>query len=74
MIDATIHVFNRLLKDTRYSPSAKKFHYMFNLRELSKVTEGLIFAQPNNYKGKPEEMIGLWIHEVKRVFEDRLIN
>lgn len=47
---------------------------MFNLRELSKVTEGIIFAQPSNYKGKPEEMIGLWIHEVKRVFEDRLIN
>jgi len=27
LIDGTIHIFNRILKDTRYSPSAKKFHY-----------------------------------------------
>ena len=74
MIDATIHLFNRILKDnTRYSPTAKKFHYMFNLREISKVTEGLMFALPTFYKGKREHMIKLWIHECKRVFEDRMI-
>lgn len=47
---------------------------MFNLREISKVTEGLMFAQTNNYKDKPSNMIKLWIHETKRVFEDRLIS
>ena len=47
---------------------------MFNLREISKVTEGLMFAQVGNYKDKPSNLIKLWIHECKRVFEDRLIN
>ncbi len=46
LIEATIHVFNRLLKDTRFSPTASKFHYMFNLRELSKVTEGIMMSLP----------------------------
>lgn len=27
LIEATIHLFNKVLKDTRYSPSARKFHY-----------------------------------------------
>jgi dynein heavy chain len=27
LINGTIHIFNKILKDTRYSPSAKKFHY-----------------------------------------------
>lgn len=74
LIDATIYVFNKLGRDTRYSATAKKFHYMFNLREISKVTEGIMFAQPNSYKAKGDLIVKLWIHECKRVFEDRMIN
>lgn len=74
LIDATIFMFNKLGRDTRYSPTAKKFHYMFNLREISKVIEGIMFAQPVNYKDKSDSIIKLWIHECKRVFEDRMIN
>ena len=74
LIDATIAVFNKILKDTTFSPSAKKFHYQFNLREISKVVEGLMMSNPNAYRNNPSKLIKLWVHESKRVFEDRLIN
>jgi len=60
--------------DTRYSPSSKKFHYQFNLRDLSKVIEGTMLSLSNHYKGFPQKLIALWVCESKRVFEDRMIN
>lgn len=45
LIEATIILFNKILRDTRYSPSSKKFHYQFNLRDLSKVCEGIMLSQ-----------------------------
>lgn len=74
IVEATLTLFNRILKDTRYSPSARKFHYQFNLRELSHVIEGVMLATPNAYKGHPKKLTKLWLHEAKRVFEDRMIN
>jgi|NOAtaT_7_FD_contig_31_1470929_length_493_multi_2_in_0_out_0_2 dynein heavy chain len=53
LINGTIHIFNKILKDTRYSPSAKKFHYQFNLRDLSKITEGVMLSQGDKFKAKP---------------------
>lgn len=26
------------------------------------------------YRGKPDDLVKLWCHEMKRTFEDRLIN
>jgi dynein heavy chain len=39
LVDSTIKLYEILIRDTSFNPSAKKFHYQFNLRELSKVTE-----------------------------------
>lgn len=74
IIDATIHLFQRILKDTRYSPSARKFHYQFNYRELAKIVEGVMRSNVNSYRGMPTKMLRLWVHESKRVFEDRFIS
>ncbi len=74
IINGTIHIFNKILKDTRYSPSAKKFHYQFNLRDLSKVTEGIMLSLPDKFKGQNNKMISLWVAECRRVFEDRMIS
>lgn len=76
LVDGMIYVFNKLLKDTRFSPSSRKFHYQFNFRELAKITEGIMRSLPTNqyYKGGDKKIVKLWAHECKRVFEDRFIN
>lgn len=74
-IDATIFVFQKILKDAlHFSPSAKKFHYQFNFRDLAKVIEGMCRATSSAYRGKPDDLVRLWCHEMKRTFEDRMIN
>ena len=67
-------LFQKILRDTRFSPSARKFHYQFNFRELAKVVEGMMRSSSNAYKGFPNKLLRLWVHESKRVFEDRFIN
>jgi dynein heavy chain len=34
----------------------------------------MMMSTPNNYKGKPEALMRLFVHESLRTFEDRLIN
>lgn len=50
-----------------------KFHYIFNLRDLSRVYEGLLQSTVDKYDTK-EKFIRLWRNEASRVFTDRLIN
>lgn len=73
IIDATVMFFSKTIKNPQFSPSAKKFHYQFNFRELAKIVEGTMRSTPVHYK-TPFQIIRLWLHEVRRVFEDRFIN
>lgn len=50
-----------------------KFHYIFNLRDLSKVYEGLLLSTIDRFNTK-EKFVKLWRNEMIRVFVDRLIN
>ena len=50
-----------------------KFHYIFNLRDLSRVYEGLLLSTKDKVMTKPG-LIRLWRNECMRVFADRLIN
>ena len=54
-----------------FLPTAVKFHYQFNLRELSAVFQGLTLSSPE-YFNYPMQMARLWLHEVHRVYADRL--
>ena len=75
LVDATYILFGSILKEGKYfSPTAQKFHYQFNLRDLSRVTEGLMLATPSNYNQRLFDIYKLWAHECRRVFEDRLIH
>jgi dynein heavy chain len=51
----------------------KKFHYIFNLRDLSRVTEGLTKSTPGKFPDL-QHVLRLWCHECLRVFQDRLID
>ena len=65
--------FTKTIRNPQFSPSAKKFHYQFNFRELAKIIEGVMRAVPQVYRVNAD-ISRLWYHEVRRVFEDRFIN
>ncbi|KAJ3372577.1 Dynein heavy chain 10, axonemal, partial [Entophlyctis sp. JEL0112] len=53
-------------------PTPSKFHYIFNLRDISRIFEGLCSATPDHFdSGK--QFARLWRNESLRVFYDRLV-
>ena len=52
-------------------PTPSKFHYIFNLRDLSRVYEGLCNGTPDVIE-TPAAFVRLWRNESDRVFCDRL--
>ena len=54
-----------------FMPTAIKFHYIFNLRDLSNVFQGFLFAT-NDCVSTPTEIVRLWCHETQRVYMDKL--
>ena len=61
IIEATVNFFSRTIKNPQFSPSAKKFHYQFNFRELAKIVEGTMRSTAVHYK-TPIQVIRLWLH------------
>ncbi|VDL92009.1 unnamed protein product [Schistocephalus solidus] len=54
-------------------PTPAKFHYTFNLRDISRLFQGMCQATPDRFKG-PKKILRLWRHEALRSYYDRLIN
>lgn len=54
-------------------PTPRKSHYTFNLRDISKVFQGICNAN-NKHCVEPSDMAKLWYHENMRIFHDRLID
>lgn len=50
-----------------------RFHYTFNLRDISKVFQGFLMITASRCT-TVETAVRLWAHECSRVFYDRLIN
>uniref|UniRef100_A0A8C3GR01 Dynein axonemal heavy chain 1 n=1 Tax=Cairina moschata TaxID=8855 RepID=A0A8C3GR01_CAIMO len=63
LVDATICVYSTIT--SQLLPTPAKSHYTFNLRDLSKVFQGMLMAESN--------LLRLWYHESCRVFSDRLV-
>jgi len=83
LVPITIDLWNKV--QTKMLPTPAKFHYLFNMRELSKVFQGLILAERDRFKNgvqhppfggnvkSPEGyLVALWRHECERVFVDKL--
>jgi len=68
---ATIATYTELKNIFRPTPA--KSHYTYNLRDVSKVFQGISKTTPRAVRNE-EEMIKLWAHECTRVFADRLIS
>ena len=67
----TMELYKQIVRDMPPTPS--KFHYIFNLRDLSRIYNGLCLSTPSRYT-KPNQFIRLWYNEVNRVICDRLIS
>lgn len=58
---------------TELLPTPTKSHYTFNLRDLSKVVQGILEIEVDSLTNK-EYLISLWVHEAQRIFYDRLVD
>ena len=70
-VSSTVEIFDKIQEELRPTPA--KFHYLFNLRDVSKVVQGLCMAKPVSIQSD-EVFLRLWVNESFRVFHDRLIN
>ncbi|XP_044254832.1 dynein axonemal heavy chain 1-like isoform X2 [Tribolium madens] len=71
ILEATLSVYSTILKELLPTPA--KTHYTFNLRDLSKVFQGLLMFNPEKMTDI-NLLVRLWYHECCRIFQDRLVN
>lgn len=71
MTKSTLEIYHTIVANLLPTPS--KIHYLFNLRDISKVFQGLLRANKEYFDSR-ESITKLWIHESCRVFYDRLVD
>uniref|UniRef100_A0A8C4X0Y1 Dynein heavy chain n=1 Tax=Eptatretus burgeri TaxID=7764 RepID=A0A8C4X0Y1_EPTBU len=55
-----------------FLPTNIKFHYIFNLRDISRIFQGLLFSKAENFLHKTD-ILRLFLHESNRVYKDRMV-
>ncbi len=63
LTSATIQMYETIVQ--KFLPTPTKIYYLFNLRDISKVFQGLLRADKKKITSK-QTMIRLWIHECFR--------
>jgi dynein heavy chain len=71
VVAATIEMYSRISEELLPTPA--KFHYTFNLRDISKVFQGVLMIRPRKCQDNVT-FARLWVHECQRIFYDRFIN
>ncbi|KAJ8924399.1 hypothetical protein NQ315_007195, partial [Exocentrus adspersus] len=71
LMSMTLNLYNIVV--TQLPPTPSKFHYIFNMRDLSRIVGGLCNTTPQFFKTVPQ-MVRVWRNEFTRVISDRLIN
>ena len=68
LVECSLHLYEDIIH--KFLPSAVKFTYNWNLRELTNIFQGLCMSKNADYE-TPEALYRLWIHEFSRVISDR---
>ncbi|KAG8347796.1 putative Dynein heavy chain N terminal region 2 domain1 [Trypanosoma vivax] len=68
LVSATVELYETLVD--KLKPSPEKSHYTFNLRDVSKVFQGIDMVNPAKVVDE-RKLALLWVHEVSRAFADR---
>jgi len=71
LVTNTIQIYKDSM--AKFRPTPAKSHYTYNLRDVSKIFQGMAKSSPKAIV-KEDDMIKLWAHECLRVFQDRLIS
>mmetsp|Transcript_42282 Transcript_42282/g.49203 ORF Transcript_42282/g.49203 Transcript_42282/m.49203 type:complete len:220 (+) Transcript_42282:158-817(+) len=67
----TLSIYNNVA--TELKPTPTKSHYTFNLRDISKIFQGLCSANAKSVE-TTTDIVKLWVHENYRVFRDRMVS
>ncbi|XP_070520949.1 dynein axonemal heavy chain 10 [Cardiocondyla obscurior] len=71
LVQLTLEFYEIVRKELLPTPS--KFHYIFNMRDLSKIMAGLLQSHPD-YFPDIKQFVRLWRNEITRVICDRLVS
>lgn len=62
LTDVTLQLYSAVLE--KLPPTPSRFHYVFNLRDLSRVYEGLLRSTADTVQ-EPADFLRLWRNEVR---------
>jgi dynein heavy chain len=66
---ATLSLYKQVV--TKFLPTPKKCHYLFNMRDIAKVVQGIRMSNRHGFLTS-DSVLRLWCHELLCVFSDRL--